>query len=179
MKINIVELKKWCDIKVSFLNILNNLLFNWYDLDFKKSIEYNTFFEYNFIKNDVIDLKSIVIFDEYLFEICVLDFFEKLNIKYSDESNMKIDFNKIMTASEEDLMIQNDVIDYKKSVYYKSLKNFGFINNRNEIEIDVLNKFPNIKKEYIKISLNNIMVNGYDYNEIITKSLIKLNIIGE
>lgn len=182
MKLNLSEIKKWCDIEKEFENILLFVIDNWNNDSVKNSLERSTFVNYKFIKKDFIDLKEIELCDEYLFEIASNIFFKSYIMKESDGSNVRFDINKIQTLSEEEILAlhEEDSVssgDVKKSIYYKSLKNYGFLNTKGEIDAELLEQYPKIKKHFIKTSLNVIQNYGIDWNVDVLNALVKMNII--
>ena len=183
MKINLSEIKIWGDIKYEFNNILNYCIENWNETSVKSSIEWNTLVSYKFIKKDIIDLKEIEMFDEYLFEEATSNFLKSFIMKESENSNVRIDTAKISLLTEEEIIaMYDDNIssgDNKKTIYYKSLKAYGLINQKGEIDIAFLSKNTNVRKFYTKCALDAIKNYGIDWDADLLNSLIKLNIIVE
>lgn len=183
MKINLSEIKIWSNIQSEFKNILIFCIENWNNNSVKSSIEWNTLLSYKFIKKDIIDLKEIEMFDESLFEEATSIFLQSFIMKESDNSSGSFDSVKMSLLTEEEIIAMHDesmsIVDNKKTTYYKSLKTYGFINQKGEIDINILNKNTFIKKNYINFSLDVIKKFGTDWNVGVLNSLIKLNIITE
>lgn len=184
MKINLSEIKKWTNIEKEFETILLTVIDNWNNDSYKNSIERNTLMSYKFIKKDIIDLKELEVFDEYLFEIASNLFLKSYIMKDNDGSNVRFDVNKISLLSEEEILAIHDdesisSTDNKKSIYYKSLKSYGFLNAKGEVDVDILNRFNKIKKSFIINSLDVIKNYGLDWNVDVLTALIKMNIISE
>ncbi len=183
MKINLSEIKKWGDIQTEYKNILMYCIDNWNNPDAKNSIEWNTLLSYKFIKKDIIDLKEIEMFDEYLFEITSNIFFQSYALKESDSNNVKLDINMLSSLTQEEIMEMhedtNTSSDNKKSIYYKSLKNYGFISAKGDINTTMINQFSGIKKSFISTSLQVIKNYGTEWNSDIFNALIKMDIIKE
>ncbi len=183
MKINLIELKKWADIKTEYLAILNYCIYNWNNTNVKKTLEWETMVFFKFIKKDNIDLKEIEMFDEYLFQITVNLFFLKYFLKESENSNVQIDINKMSSLSEEEIRnLHNedmDEITNNNSIYIKSLKAYGFIQKNGTVNIDLLNSQNIIKKEFISNALYIIRTYGREWNPDLENALISLDIIKE
>jgi hypothetical protein len=183
MKLNLLELKKWADIKTEYLAILNYCIDNWNNQNVKKSLEWETMTSFKFIKKDIIDLKEIEIFDEYLFEITVNLFFLKYLLKESESSNIQIDINKMSTLSEEEIRnLHNEDMDElanKNTIYTKSLKSYGFIQKNGTVDTTLLNSQTSIKREFISNALHIIRTYGREWNPDLENALISLDIIKE
>ena len=183
MKINLSEIKKMDCIENTYSHILEYCLNYWYDSNVKNSLEWNTMVSYKFIKKDIVDLKEIELYDDFLFETTIKLFLKNLIYNVSDSDNMKLDINKLSTLSEEEILslynedINNNTIN--KSVYFRSLKGYGFITPKGDINVDLLNKNHEIKKYFIINSFNMIKEFGYDWNIDIYNTLIKIGIINE
>jgi hypothetical protein len=182
MKINLSEIKKWGDLKTEFLHMLNFCLDNWKNNDVKNSIEYNTLLSYNFIKKDIFNLKAIELFDEFLLDIVLENLLKRYNMKETN-NNIRIDIQRFASMTEQEIIELgdngDDIADIKSTIYYKSLKDFGLIDNKGDIIVNILNKYPNAKRFFINDSLLIIKTYGIEYNPVLLTALFNMKVIEE
>ncbi len=182
MKVELSELKKWVDIKVEFSNYLNDCLEYWKNEDFKNSIQWQTLYNNNFIKDGVIDLKNIEMVDDSLMSVA-LEILLKSYIMKEYNNDGFYDIKKLISMSEDEIRnsykdeeeVDNEM--YKKSIQFKSLKKFGIIDSQDMINDKILSEYPISKKFFISLSLHIIKSNGLDYHPELVNSLLKMKIL--
>ena len=183
MHIDLQELKKYND-NTEFLEGLVHSYCT--EPEDKDSIAYNTLSNLNFLKSGYFDLGIIEAYDSGLLTT-VLEILLNEFIWLVDRDDDGFSLEDYENQSEEEYLesvekndTANNVLD-ENSVYYKTFKNNNLITKKkdkytfnvkilDDLDTDSLNR-------YVSESITMISSEGAEYNEVVTNSLKKLEII--